>query len=117
MTPKTVDEYVATCPEDTRALLAAVRERLLRTVPGAGETISYQMPTVTVDGRALLYYAAWKKHLGIYPVAFGDADHEAVVGPYRAAKDSVHLPYGEPFPWDVLDTIVGSAVSRRLSGG
>lgn len=113
---KTVDEYVAASSDGVRELLTQVRERLRATVPDSGETVSYQMPTVTMDGTALLYYAAWKKHLGVYPVPFGDAAYEAVVGPYRAAKDSVHFPYRTPFPWDVLDRIVTLAVSRRLSG-
>ena len=113
---RTVDEYVAASSDEVRELLTRVRERLRATVPDAGEAISYQMPTVTMDGTALLYYAAWKKHLGVYPVPFGDAGYEALVGPYRAAKDAVHFPYRTPFPWDVLDRIVRLAVSRRLSG-
>ncbi len=113
---RTVDEYVAASSDEVRELLTRVRERLRATVPDAGEAISYQMPTVTMDGTALLYYAAWRKHLGVYPVPFGDAGYEALVGPYRAAKDAVHFPYRTPFPWDVLDRIVRLAVSRRLSG-
>lgn len=116
MAPQTVDGYVEAASDESRAVLTHVRRRLLATVPDPGETISYQMPTITMDGRALLYYAAWKKHLGLYPAPFGDAGYEALVGPYRAAKDSVHFPYRASFPDDVLDAIVALAVSRRLSG-
>ena len=108
-----VDTYLETCEAPARDLLERIRTRLRATVAGYGETISYAMPTVTVDGSPVLYYAAWKKHVGVYPVPVGDADDEAVVGPWRAAKDAVHLPYGDAFPWDVLDRIVRLVLARR----
>lgn len=102
-TAGSVDTDIAGRAGDAREVLERVRARLLATVPDPGETISYQMPTITMDGRALLYGAAWKQHLGLYAAAFGDAGYEALVGPYRAAEDSVHFPYRTPFPDDVLD--------------
>ena len=108
-----VDDYISDRPDDVQEVLQRVRELFREAVPGSGEKISYQMPTVTLDGQALLYYAGWKKHLGIYPVPFGDAAYEAVVGPYRAAKDTCRFPYKDGVPYDVITTIAREAVAQR----
>ncbi len=110
----TVDDYLATHPEAVRERFEQIRDRLRRTVPGYGEKISYQMPTVLSDGTPVLYVAAWKKHIGMYPVPFGDAGDEELIGPWRAAKDAVHLPYAVEVPWEVVDRIVALALAHRL---
>ena len=112
-TPLTVDDYIASFPPEVAAVLEAVRRTIDGVVPGAGEKISYQMPTVTIDGRALCYDAAWKRHLGIYPVPPLDAELEAEVAPYRAAKDTVRIPYTEPVPLDLIGRVVASLLASH----
>ena len=87
----TVDAYVESFPEETRALLALVRSTILAEVPGAEEKIRYGMPAVMLGGRYAIHYAAWKHHLGLYPVPVLDDALEAKLAPYRAAKDSVNF--------------------------
>jgi uncharacterized protein YdhG (YjbR/CyaY superfamily) len=94
----TVDEYMEALPEDARAVLAKVRQTLLKAVPGAEEVISYQIPTIKLDGR-VFHYAAWKQHYSLYPVteslleAFGTdlAAHEV-------EKGTIRFPYDRPVP-------------------
>ena len=100
-----VDDYVRSCPPVVRGHLEELRVLVHQSVPGAGEKISYQIPTLTLDGRAVLFFAAWKKHLSIYPVPRGDDEFERAVAPYRAAKDAVHLRYERPLPRDVVARI------------
>jgi uncharacterized protein YdhG (YjbR/CyaY superfamily) len=113
--PTTVDAYVAGVTDDQRSALAALRALVLELLPGAEERISYKMPTVTLEGRPVLHYAAWTKHLSLYPVPRGDEDFEAVVAPYRAAKDAVHLRYDRPLPTDVVTRIVRLLAERHAT--
>lgn len=108
-----VDDYIRSFPGDVRTRLEELRTLVHACVPGAGEKISYQIPTLTLDGTAVLYFAAWKRHLSLYPVPHGDDEFERDVGPYRAAKDAVHLRYDQPLPRDVVERIVELLVQRH----
>ena len=94
----TVDEYVASLPENARPVLEEVRRVVHRVVPDVSETISYQMPTFVLDGKALVHVAAWKKHLGLYPLPPMDDELTKSVEPYRVAKDAMQLRYDRPVP-------------------
>jgi uncharacterized protein YdhG (YjbR/CyaY superfamily) len=111
--PTTVDEYVAALPDDSRPVMEEVRRVVHRVVPGVGETISYQMPTFVLDGRPLVHVAAWKKHLGLYPLPPMDADLAARVEPYRGAKDAMQLRYDRPVPYDLVERVIGVLLERR----
>ena len=109
----TVDEYIAAQPADVREILEEVRRRIARAVPGCGETIRYDMPTVTVDGRSLMHYAAWKRHLALYPMpAFGEP-LDTEVAEYRAAKDAAHFRYRDPVPFDLIERLVTRLAELR----
>jgi uncharacterized protein YdhG (YjbR/CyaY superfamily) len=111
----TVDEYIASYPDDVQEILQEVRRRIGRAVPGSGETIRYDMPTVTVGGRSLVHYAAWKRHLALYPMpALGEPLDGEVAG-YRAAKDAVHFRYREPVPFDLIERLVVRLAELRGS--
>lgn len=113
----TVDEYVAALPDDARAVMEEVRRTVHRVVPGVGETISYQMPTFLLDGRPLVHVAAWKKHLGVYPLPPLDGELATQVEPYRGAKDAMQLRYDRPVPYDLVERIVAVLLHRRSDGG
>jgi uncharacterized protein YdhG (YjbR/CyaY superfamily) len=109
-----VDRYFAALPEDRRVALADVRRRIHGAVEGLGERISYNMPAVTCNGHVVLFFAAWKTHIGLYPIPrFEDADLEARVAPLRAAKDTVRLAYKRPIP-DGLVEAIAEAVAARV---
>ena len=66
-----VDEYLAQVPEPERTTLQELRATIRALVPDAVETISYQMPTFTYEGRALVGFAAFKNHLSLFPYSNG----------------------------------------------
>lgn len=117
MTPRfeSVDDYIASYPEETRAQLAQVRQAIHRTVPEAHEKISYGMATFTMDGRPLVYFAGWKNHIGLYPVPTGDATFEAAIGPFRRAKDTVRFPISRPVPLDLVTQITELCLRRHAA--
>jgi uncharacterized protein YdhG (YjbR/CyaY superfamily) len=110
-----VDAYVAACPAEVQVIMAEIRRVILIAAPGSGETMSYQMPTVTVNGKSLMYFAAWKKHIGIYPIPVLDDVLERRVSPYRSGKDSVKFPLREPIPYDLIGQLVTVLLQRRVS--
>ncbi|GAB3405255.1 iron chaperone [Schumannella luteola] len=110
-----IDAYIAERPAEVRPLLQQLRERIHAAVPGAGETIKYGMPTFELPNGYRMYFGAWAKHVGIYPVPRGDDDFEAEVGPYRHAKDTVRFPFREPMPWELVDRIAALVAARQKS--
>ncbi len=113
----TVDEYVASLPEPVRPVLEEVRRVIRRVVPDVGETISYRMPTFTLDGRPLVHVAAWKRHLGLYPLPPMDGELAARVEAYRGAKDALQLRYDRTIPYDLVERVVAVLVEQRRAGG
>ena len=104
--PKTIAAYVATLPDGVQAVFAAVCDVIRQEAPGAVESIKYGMPAWHLGKEHVIYAGAWKSHIGLYPVYGGDADFEALVGPYRDKKDTVRLVYSKPMPMDVIAAIV-----------
>ncbi|WP_076263861.1 iron chaperone [Intrasporangium flavum] len=107
-----VDDYIASYPEETRTQLARVRTAIRTAVPDAREKISYGMATFTLEGKPLLYFAGWKNHVGVYPVPTGDAAFEEAIRPFRRAKDTVRFPITKPVPLDLVATIARLCVRR-----
>lgn len=110
--PSSIDEYLAGFPDDVRPLLEQVRATIAAAIPQAEETIKYGMPTFLLGGRYALYFAGWKKHVGVYPVARGDEEFERMVAPYRAAKDSLNFVYTKPIPHELIATVARAAAVR-----
>ena len=112
----TIDEYIGACPEDVRSILARVRRTARDAAPASGEAISYGMPTITLDGRDLVSFAAWKRHIGLYPLPAVDGALAHELAPYRAAKSTVRFPLDKPIPYDLIARLVALHVKQRLDG-
>lgn len=113
---KTVDDYIASFPADVETIIQEIRRTIRKAAPGTDETISYQMPTVTLNGQSLMYFAAWKHHIGLYPIPALDEPLEQEISPYRAAKDTVRLPLRNPIPYDLIERLVAVLFQQRLEG-
>lgn len=103
--PQDVDAYLATLDSTSRPVAEAIRAAIKRAVPKAEEAISYGIPTYRNQGKAFLYFAAWKKHIGLYPVYEGSEAFEAKIGPYRAKEATVQFRYSEPLPEKLIEQI------------
>lgn len=111
----TIDDYISSFPDDLQVILEQIRRTIRDAVPAAGETISYQMPTITLDGTSLVYFAGWKHHIGLYPIPRADDALEQELAPYRATKDTLRLPLSKPIPYDLIERLVAFLVTRRLA--
>jgi uncharacterized protein YdhG (YjbR/CyaY superfamily) len=112
MTSGSIDDYLAGYDGDVRERLDRVRAAILAALPDAEQSIKYGMPAVTIEGRHHIYFAAWKKHIGVYPVYRSDDPIEADIAPYRDAKDTLRFPYNQDQP-DELITRVTAHLARR----
>ncbi len=111
----TIDDYISSCPEDIQGILTQVRQVARSTAPAADETISYGIPTLTLDGRDLVSFAAWKRHIGLYPLPAVDDALAQELAPYRAAKSTVRFPLNKPIPYDLIARLVALHVQQRLA--
>jgi uncharacterized protein YdhG (YjbR/CyaY superfamily) len=109
--PKDIDGYISQFPDDVRAVLQGVREAIRRAAPGAEETISYRMPAFKQNG-ILVYFAAWKKHIGLYPPISGDKAIEKAVARYAGPKGNLQFPIDEPMPVALIERIVKLRVKQ-----
>ena len=109
----TIDDYIASFSADVQPILQQVRKTIGDVVPGAEETISYGMPTVTLDGRHLVYFAGWKNHISIYPAPVGGDSFERRIAPYRASRGTLKFPMRQPVPYDLIEEVVQVLVKQR----
>ena len=109
----TYEEYFAECTAESRKRLEQVRREVERRVPGAVRCIAYQMPAFRQE-RVFFYFAAFKKHIGIYPPVTQDAAIIAETAPYRGPKGNLSFPYGETLPLELIGRIA-EALARQYS--
>jgi uncharacterized protein YdhG (YjbR/CyaY superfamily) len=111
--PKDIDEYIAAFPNDLQEILKKIRKTIRRAAPDADETIKYQMPTFTLNGN-LVHFAAFKKHIGFYPVPRGNEAFKDELSRYEGAKSTVRFPIDKPIPFDLISRIVKFRVKQNL---
>jgi uncharacterized protein YdhG (YjbR/CyaY superfamily) len=112
--PKDIDSYMSQFPVDVQAILQKVRTTISSAAPEAKETISYLMPAFKQHGM-LVYFAAWEKHIGMYPPISGDKALEKAIARYAGPKGNLQFPLDEPIPYDLIERIVKLRVKQDLT--
>jgi uncharacterized protein YdhG (YjbR/CyaY superfamily) len=92
-----------------------MRSLIRGSAPEAEETISYAIPTFDLNGRHLVHFAGYAKHVGLYPTPSGLVAFEEELKPYRSGKGSAQFPLGEPLPTDLIRRIVEFRVEEALA--
>ena len=103
---KTIDEYIESFPENVQDILEKLRDTVRKAAPGAAESISYQMPTFKLDKNKLVYFSAWKNHIGFYSIPEGNEAFRKQLSPYSGPKGSLRFPLEKPIPYDLVKKIV-----------
>jgi uncharacterized protein YdhG (YjbR/CyaY superfamily) len=112
---QTVDDYISTFSPEIRARLEAVRAAVRRAVPDGEERISYRMPAVFQHG-AIVYYAAFKHHIGLYPPV-EDAQLMAQVARFAGPKGNLQFPYSQPIPCELIAAVAATRLRANLARG
>jgi uncharacterized protein YdhG (YjbR/CyaY superfamily) len=111
ITHANIDAYIEASAADVRPVLQKIRRLVRRAAPGAQETISYQMPAFKQHG-ILLYFAAFKQHIGLYPPVRGDARLAKALAPYEGEKGNLRFPLDEPIPFELIERIARFRVKQ-----
>jgi len=101
---ETIDDYILEQAEDVQPLLRKIRETIRNAAPEATERISWQMPTFW-QGENLIHFAAFKKHIGIYPGGEATVFFADKLTAYKTAKGTIQLPLNQPLPYDLIAEI------------
>jgi uncharacterized protein YdhG (YjbR/CyaY superfamily) len=111
--PQNIDEYIAGFPDNIQEILQKIRMMIRAAAPDAEETIKYQMPTFVLKSN-LVHFAAFKTHIGLYPVPTGIEAFKDELSGYQQGKGSVRFPLDQPIPYDLIDKIVQFRVKENL---
>jgi len=110
--PQSVDAYVAGFPPDVRVVLEKIRLTIRTAAPDAEEKIAYGMPAFVQDG-PLVYYAAFKNHIGFFPTSTGIVKFKDELAAYGTSKGTVRFPLGAPVPYGLITRIVKFRVKEN----
>jgi uncharacterized protein YdhG (YjbR/CyaY superfamily) len=112
--PTNIDEYIAVAAPAARPLLKEIRRVIRAAAPEAKELISYRMPAFTQHG-ILVYFAAFKHHIGVFPPVSGDAKLEQALEPYAGPKGNLRFPMDRPIPYALIRRIVQLKLKQNLA--
>jgi uncharacterized protein YdhG (YjbR/CyaY superfamily) len=100
-----IDEYIDHWPKEIQKKLKQIRKIIMETVPNAEEKISYRMPMIYLNG-VLVYFAAFKNHIGFFPTASAVNKFKSELKEYETTKGTIHLPYDKTIPIELIKKIV-----------
>jgi uncharacterized protein YdhG (YjbR/CyaY superfamily) len=109
---KTIDEYIKAFPPDIQDILEKMRQTIHSAAPEAVEAISYRMPVFKLNG-VLVYFAAYKSHIGFYPTSSGIEAFKKELASYKWSKGTVQFPLDKPIPYDLVEKIVRFRVKEN----
>ncbi len=109
---KTIDEYIASFPKNIQDILQQLRCAIREAAPQAEETISYQMPAFKQNG-VLVYFAAFKNHIGFFPTGKGIDAFKDQLSAYETSKGTIRFPLDEQLPLDLIKEIVRFRVKQN----
>jgi uncharacterized protein YdhG (YjbR/CyaY superfamily) len=111
---KNIDEYIAGFPAEVQAVLQKVRETIQAAAPGAEETIGYGIPTYKMNGRYVIYFAGYKKHISVYPAPIGVEGFEDLAA-YASGKGTAKFALDRPIPFDLITRMVHFQLKENLA--
>jgi uncharacterized protein YdhG (YjbR/CyaY superfamily) len=112
--PSSIDDYIARFSPEVRAILERIRATIHRAAPDAQEKISYRMPSFTQNG-ALVYFAAFNHHIGLFPPVRGDAGLLKQIAKYAGPNGNLKFPYDRPIPYALIGKIVEHRVKQNMA--
>lgn len=110
---KDIDQYIAAQTSEVQILLQQLRQTIKNAAPQAEEVISYNMPAFKFHG-ILVYFAAYKNHIGFYATPTGHSEFKEELSVYKQGKGSVQFPLSQSLPLDLISRIVAFRVKENL---
>lgn len=113
-TYETIDEYILSVPPEIQETLKKLRKVIKESAPDAEEKISYQMPAFALNG-ILVYFAAFKNHIGFFPTSSGIDAFKNELTEYKTSKGTVQFPLNKPLPYELISRIVKFRVAENIN--
>lgn len=110
---KSVDEYIQAFPSEVQMILNKIRNIIISKAPEAIESISYGMPAYKTNGKPLVYFAGYKKHIGFYATPTGHSEFANELSKYKQGKGSVQFPIDQSIPYDLIERIIDFRVQEN----
>ncbi len=101
-----VEEYIQQFPENVQEILRQIRKLIIDNAPGVDELMAYGMPGYKTHRKPLVYFAAFKSHIGFYATPSGHSEFKNELSKYRQGKGSVQFPIDEPIPYHLIEKMV-----------
>jgi len=108
-----VDDYIKSFPENVQVRLNQIRAIIKKNAPEAEESIAYKMPAYKTNGKPLVYFAGFDKHIGFYATPTGHSQFVKELSKYKQGKGSVQFPLDIPLPLDLISRIVRFRVEEN----
>ncbi len=112
---KDVESYINSFPKPVQAILEKIRKVVKKSAPKAKEGISYGMPEYKQEG-PVLYFAAFKHHIGFYPTPSGISAFKKYLSKYKSSKGAVQFPIDKPIPLAIIEKMVKFKVKENVKG-
>ncbi len=110
---KKIDVYIQHFPSDAQLILKKIRALIQKEAPDAIEGMAYGMPGYKLHGRSLVYFAAWKTHIGFYATPSGNKAFAKELAAYEVAKGSIKFPLDKKIPYTLIRKIVRFRVKEN----
>lgn len=110
---KTIEEYIQSFPSEIQVILSEIRKAISEELPDAEEKISYQMPTFFLNGN-VVHFAAFKNHIGFYPLPSGMEFFSEELSKYKTGKGSIQFPLDQPMPIELIKRIARFRANENL---
>ena len=108
-----IEKYIQQFPNDVQEILRKIRELIKNNAPEAEESIAYGMPAYKTNKKPLVYFAAFKNHIGFYATPSGHSKFQDELSKYKQGKGSVQFPLNKPIPYQLFEKIVKFRVSEN----
>lgn len=108
-----VELYINSFPSEVQTILKKLREIIFELAPTVKESISYGMPAYKLNGKVLVYFAAYANHIGFYATPTGHSEFKTELSEYKQGKGSVQFPLNKPFPFELVKSIIEFRIAEN----
>lgn len=109
-----VDTYISAFPDEVQEVLLKIRTLIKEHAGAVTESMGYGMPAYKTNGKPLVYFAAYKNHIGFYATPSGHKQFSTELSNYKQGKGSVQFPLNKPIPYDLIARIIAFRVRENL---